>query len=301
MAAAATLLAPATAHAAFAKSDSTGKLTYTTVPGEANRLVVTSTGPGAVQLSETGHLGVFPVLIAGSGGCSGVAAQIACTGVKSVKIDTGDGDDAIAARDGLVQHIACGSGTDAVSADAGDAVGADCESVDRGSTAASAPGAQDPPAGHDPAANDPTTPGGASSADLNPLVNLVPPAIPPQTATVTASGVALVQIVCPLAAGACKGTVRLTLLGRATRARRARAAVAAARPKATTIGSARFSAKPGDKPFIRVRLNRRGRQRILRTRHTRCRLVVTTRTAAGKATTTTRTITLARRRGRKKR
>jgi hypothetical protein len=48
----------------------------------------------------------------------------------------------------------------------------------------------------------------------------------------------------------------------------------------------------GQKPFVQVRLNRRGRRRILRTRHTRCRIVVTTRSSEGKVVTTSRTITI---------
>ena len=50
-------------------------------------------------------------------------------------IDGGAGADTIKARDGEVDTILCGAGTDEVEADANDTVAADCESVDRGTDA----------------------------------------------------------------------------------------------------------------------------------------------------------------------
>jgi hypothetical protein len=126
-------------------------------------------------------------------------------------------------------------------------------------------------------------------------VNLEPPVIPSQTATVTAGGVALVRVVCPAEAGACKGTVDLVVAA-ATGGSKNRI-VAARRRKLTSLGHAKFAAKAGAKPIVHIRLNRRGRRRILRTRHTRCRVVVTTRSATGKVVTSSRTITLRPRRG----
>ena len=46
-------------------------------------------------------------------------------------IKGGAGDDMIAAQDGAVDHIACGPGADIVTADLGDRVAADCETVSR--------------------------------------------------------------------------------------------------------------------------------------------------------------------------
>jgi hypothetical protein len=185
-----------------------------------------------------------------------------------------------------VDRLQCGTGSDTGSADPSDTVGSDCESLAR--------------ATYDP--DQPATPGPAQAPGTpNALVNLLPPTIPAQTASVTASGVALVRVVCPLDAGACKGTVDLLVAGAKT-AGNANKVVAARRRKMkpikpTKVGHAKFAAKAGAKPIVHVRLNRRGRRRILRTRHTHCRVVVTTRTADGKVVTTSQNITLRPRRG----
>ena len=290
LAAAAALILPAAAQASFARVDSAGKLTYTPVIGEVNQLALSSPSPGVVRLNETGHLGVFPVWIAGSGGCSGLAAAIECTGVTSIAINTGDQADTVSARDGLAEHVACGSGADSVTADAGDSV-TDCETVDLPAEPGSDPPEPEPGA-------DPTAPGHALGADTQdagyPPVNLLPPTIPAQTAGVTASGVALVQVACPPAAGVCKGSVELVVTSGGAAARRGKI-TAARRRRTTRLGGASFVAKAGEKPIVRIRLNRRGRRRILRHRHTRCRLVVTTRTADGRTVTTARQIKLERR------
>ena len=57
----------------------------------------------------------------------------------------------------------------------------------------------------------------------------------------------------------------------------------------------------GKTSFVPVKLNRRGRRRVLRRRKLNVRLVVTTRNAAGKTVKTSRTITLRRRAARRKR
>jgi hypothetical protein len=299
LAAAALLALPASADAAFAQLDATGKLVYTTVPGEANDITVTYTSAGVAKLTEAGRLGPFPILIAGSGGCSGLAAQITCRGTTSLDIRSGDGSDRVSARNGTADKISCGSGTDSVVADPQDSVAADCESVDRGTTVIAPSGGG---ASADPATGTPPSPpvgGDAGHSGLNeqdPLVNVAPPVIPAQTVSVSTSGVAAVRVACPADAGTCRGTVALVLV-RATAKRSARVVAAAgAGPKGITLGSTKFTAKGGTKPVVPIRLNRRGRQRILRTRHTRCKIVVTTRAADGKTVTTTRSITLRPRR-----
>ncbi len=293
----AVLAIPATAHAAFA-TVSSGRLTFTAALGETNDVTVTSSAD-SIRVAEAGHLGPLPILIAGTGGCRGLAAALDCTGATSVALNTGDGNDRISARDGVVERISCGSGADSVVADATDVTGADCESVDR--PAAPAPTSsgrtdtQPPPA----PSPQPSTGGGGAAADIaSPFVNIVAPVIPHQTVAVTPSGVASVQVSCPATAGSCRGTVALVLVRSAGRAR----IVAAARPTAgIKLGSANFTAAAGTKPIVRIRLNRRGRRRILRSRHTRCRIVVTTRSADGKVVTTTRDLTLRARRTAKRR
>jgi hypothetical protein len=192
----------------------------------------------------------------------------------------GPGNDSFVARDGSVDRIDCGGGADGGSADTYDAVGSDCESV---ALAAYDPGQA--------ASTDPSAPPTTTGA----LVNLAPPTIPVQTAAVTAKGVALVRVICPADAGSCKGSVDLVVADGTEPAHNKVAA--ARRRKMTRIGHAKFAADAGAKPIVHVRLNRRGRQRILRARHTHCRVVVTTRSATGKVVTTTQSITLRPRRG----
>jgi hypothetical protein len=407
------LIAPGSAQAAGV-SVYKGKLTYTALYGEANVLVASYPGSGAVTLTETGHVGVLPVLIAPGTGCTGFGQQITCSGVSSLAVNSGDGapdyidtsavplpthvttgngndrvktgagadninthdgsdvldgglgsdvftggpgaddvvtyaghaasepvvatldgiqndgcaacgendrigldvegltggpgndtltggvgdntieggpgsdvqdggpgNDSIVARDGEADRLACGAGSDGGSADTSDVVGSDCESVQR--------------ATYDGGSAEGT--GTGTAPPVAPLTNLVPPRIPAQTATVTASGVALVQIVCPATAGVCKGTVDLVLVNASAGGHaRVVAARRSKRVKGLKLGSKTFKAKAGEKPIVHIRLNRRGRRRILRTRHTRCRVVVTTRTADGKVVTTTRNITLRARR-----
>jgi hypothetical protein len=201
-------------------------------------------------------------------------------------VDGGEGDDTLAIRDATVDRLACGAGSDGGSADPDDTIDSDCETVSRG---AGEPGP------------DPIAPGvdGPDDREAEPIpFNLAAPVIPPQTAEVTAAGVALVQVVCPADAGRCRGTVDLLLLGQSQAAKRGKVMAARRRPvkpKARRIGRAKFNAKAGTKPIVPIRLDRRGRRRVIRRRGTRCRVVVTTRSATGKTVTTTRDITLARR------
>jgi hypothetical protein len=190
----------------------------------------------------------------------------------------GPGNDTLVARDGSVDRLDCGDGSDGGSADNYDTIGSNCESV--------ALAAYDPGTGTNPAGPPATT---------NALANLAPPTIPVQTAVVTAKGVALVRVVCPPDAGACKGSIDIVVADGTAPANNKVAA--ARRRKMTRIGHGKFVAKAGAKPIVHVRLNRRGRQRILRARHTHCRVVVTTRSATGKVVTTTQSITLRPRRG----
>jgi Ca2+-binding RTX toxin-like protein len=80
--------------------------------------------------------------------------------------DGESGDDRILARDGAVDTVACGSGTDIVVADAGDVVAADCETVERDGAAQSGdtpPGGTPGGGGATPPAGGGTTPSSAPS------------------------------------------------------------------------------------------------------------------------------------------
>lgn len=133
--------------------------------------------------------------------------------------------------------------------------------------------------------------------------NALPPVIPAQTVSVGTSGVAVVQVACPEGSGGCRGTVVLDLPSATANSAKATATAVAARrrpnrkPQPTTrLGKAKFTAKEGTTARVRVRLSRRGRQRIARHPRTRARIVVTTRSADGNAVTTTQDVTLERRR-----
>jgi hypothetical protein len=242
---------------------------------------------------------------AGPNVLSGGAGNDALDGRAGVdRLDGGPGNDTFAARDGELDTLVCGDGQDGGSADAADAIGADCEAVVVPS--ALLPGSVDPgtglPAGAVPGGTVPGTDPGAANGPTGPAgvvpgstANAVPPTIPPQTVAVSASGVASVRIVCPADSGGCRGTVaiELPLAGAGAHARAAVATVSAARAtQALRLGQTRFAAKAGTTPTIHVRLNKRGRQRILRSRNAHCRISVRTVSADGKAVVTTQAVTL---------
>lgn len=214
----------------------------------------------------------------------------------------GAGSDTFAARDGEADTLTCGDGEDAGDADLADAVAGDCEAVLPPEVAPDAgtapdPGTDpDPDPGSDPGIDPVTDPSPAPDSGPAGKPNAVPPAIPAQNVSVSASGVALVRIVCPADSGGCRGTVALVLpLG--TNARRGKIAAAGAqRGKSIPLGHTRFKAKAGTSPLVGVRLSKRGRQRILRGRRGRARIVVTTRSADGKAVVSTQDVAISMRR-----
>lgn len=203
-------------------------------------------------------------------------------------VDGGAGNDRLATRDATADRLACGAGADGGDADLEDSIDADCESVVRA----------EPSAGTGPVDSDPTVPDDPAAPDEpgadEPLLNLTAPVIPPQRATVTAAGVARVRVECPADSGGCQGTIDLLLLDGTGDGAKAKV-VAARRRKPTKIGRTRFKADAGAKPIVPVKLNRRGRRRVLRGGRKRCRVVVTTRTADGKTLRSSSDITLARR------
>jgi hypothetical protein len=237
----------------------------------------------------------------------------------------GAGNDTLLARNGAADTLSCGDGADGGSADLDDAIATDCESLqvpelpvgpgetdpgttDPGSTdpdpGTSDPGTSDPgtsdPGTSDPDTSDPgtTDPGETDPGSDDPAVpdagagggNAVPPTIPAQTVGISASGVARVLVACPADSGGCRGTVTIELPQPAKK--RVRAKIARA-PRPFRLGRARFKAKAGTSKAVPVRLSKRGRQRILRSRRgRRARIVVTTRSADGKTSTITQDVTL---------
>lgn len=246
---------------------------------------------------------------AGPNALSGGDGNDALTGGGgSDSLDGGLGDDTFSAQDGVVDTLTCGAGNDVGSADLTDVVGADCEAVlpPQSPTAAlPAPATGTPGAGSgtDPANPGPADPGSGSGsghpgadppgqATTSSPANAVPPTIPQQIVGVSASGVATVKVICPAASGGCAGTVTIDLPA-ATPGKHAKQAIAAGRKSASAaIGHSRFTAKAGTAALVPVRLSKRGRQRILRSRHAHARITVTTRTAAGRTTVISQDVTI---------
>jgi hypothetical protein len=249
-------------------------------------------------------------------------------GAGSDTFNAGGGDDVVLARDGAIDGITCGTGADSGTDDDKDYTASDCEGLgevppsdpgdpgdgggdpvpggDPGNDPADPTNPADPADPADPTAGDPRSdpdrePGADSGPDsvgggLTGPLNLEPPVLLAQTAPVR-NGVAAIAIECPVDAGRCEGTVEIFLPGGGGAKAKAVGVLAKrARRRTLRIGRAKFSARAGTKPVVKVRLNRRGRRRVTRRRRVRARVVVTTRTQSGEVITTRRTITLAARR-----
>jgi hypothetical protein len=209
-------------------------------------------------------------------------------------VTAGTGADSITVRDGVADEVWCGTGSDTGLAEAADKIGSDCEALTgavSGTLVGAPPVTPEPPAPDpaDPATSDPAAPGTSTPiGPVDPQANPLPVVIPAQNPRLDSHGVAAVRVACPAGEGRCKGTVTLEVaqsdLGKA------RAAAAA---KLVEVGKARFVAKAGAKPLVRVRLSRRGRRRVLRGRKKQhCRITVATTSPTGKTLVTRRTITL---------
>jgi uncharacterized membrane protein YgcG len=359
------LCAPAAAHAASSSASVYwGVLSYHAAPGDANHVVVTSSA-STVTLTDSGP----GVTITPSYGCTGGGSTVTCSGVWTMNLSVGDGDndvdtsgsslgvnvtsgagaddiltgphadfvnagggndvidggagtdtlyggagaDTFSARDGEVDHIHCGTEADGGKADPTDSIDADCESV---ATTDPPPGGEQPSGGGGTntggsggtggaggSGGNPTGSGGGGSTSGAGEVNLAPPVLPKQSPAVSKKGVALVRVACPTGAGRCRGSVALFLVkGRVhasavvTSARRRGRHVSSARRRTPRrIGHAKFSVAAGHAAAVPIKLDRRGRRRVMRHRKLRVRMQVTTHTASGRAVRTSRTITLHRR------
>ena len=170
----------------------------------------------------------------------------------------GASNDVIQARDGEVDQVACGFGTDRVVADAVDVVSGDCEAVDRGS--ASGPGS-------------PTDPAGAAS-----------PVTLPKTLslkTLRTSGLKI-KVAC---AGPCSVSSTLTAsasIGRKLGLRRAPRTVASGKGRTTKAGTATVTLKAAKSV----------RSKLKRLRKTSFTLKTKLTPKGGKSTTFTQTVQL---------
>jgi hypothetical protein len=258
-------------------------------------------------------LAATPATVAGGAGNDALYGSSAAD-----TLDGGTGNDLFDARDATSDTLVCGDGTDSGDADASDTVAADCESIarrvvtplpdttDPGTDPTTDPGTgsdpgTDPGTGGDPSTGDDPTgtnddpgsdPGsGNDDQDTTPAANAVPASIPAQTVGVTASGLARVRVVCPADSGGCSGTVALELpTASATKHRGKVSTIRGGTP--FQLGRAKFKAAAGSAKVVPVRLSKRGRQRIVRSRgrKSRARVVVTSRRADGSTTVTTQDV-----------
>jgi hypothetical protein len=280
-------VAPA-AHAATVSATS-GRVSFVAAPGEANHLTIAPWGL-TLKVTETGTAksGAPIALTAGSGCLRLSSTSAACSGTTAT-VNLGDGNDTVNLDDGIVDSLTCGPGADGGTAETGDTVAADCETVTKPAPPVD-PGTVvdppiDPPVVEPPVVVDPPL---VDPAIVAPPSNSVPPTIPPQTVAISASGVAIVLVACPADSGGCRGVVTITLPASSSRRH---AKVAAAKKSASVkVGSARFKAAAGSTKKVPVRLSKRGRQRILRGRSRRARITVTTRSAAGTTVVTTQDV-----------
>ncbi|MEA2430083.1 MAG: hypothetical protein QOI19_556 [Thermoleophilaceae bacterium] len=291
-------VAPTAADAASV-GYSNGAITYTAAKDEANHLTVAPWGL-ALKLTDTGTKGrkATPIAVTAAAGCWQVASNAAaCPGAAAtaVNVNLGDGDDFIDAADGKVDTIACGAGNDSGTAETGDSVAADCESVTKPApTTEPAPLLPITDPITDPVIDPPTNemPVNDPEAPIAPAANSVPPTIPAQTVGVSPSGVATVRVSCPPDSGGCTGVVAIELPVVAA-SRHAKVVSGARRTPAIKLGQAKFKAAAGTTKTVAVRLSKRGRQRILRGRRTRrARITVTTRSGSGKTSVISQDVTI---------
>jgi hypothetical protein len=106
-----------------------------------------------------------------------------------------------------------------------------------------------------------------------------------------------IGVSCTAESGLCKGTIELIEQNGQLKARSVVNSARrrkASKKKATVLGRRNFSIRAGRKKNIRLRLDRRGRQRVIKKkkRKTRAKLVITMRAADGTKTTTEKNVTI---------
>jgi diguanylate cyclase (GGDEF)-like protein len=168
---------------------------------------------------------------------------------------SGGGDDTLRARDGERDDVACGSGHDAGTADASDAIAGDCDSL----------------LIHPPM-----------------LARAAPVRLQSRPVRLTRRGIAAIRLRCNAALGErCTGTVTLDVAS--SKAKKVKSSRSGRR---RIIGRARFSAGRGRLAVVKVRISRNGRRRVLRRRKLRCRVSVAVRRRDGSVATVRSKLTL---------
>lgn len=204
-----------------------------------------------------------------------------------------DGNDVFLTRDGVVDQITCGGGTDSGEVDTDDSLTADCE-----------PTVARPAAADAPPTDAPAPASGETGVATEDDAVKTPPAVAPiaitspARMTLSAKGAVTIGVTCTAESGRCKGTIELfeangrikarSVVGTARRRK-------ASRKKATLLGRGRFSVRAGGKKKVQLRLDRRGRQRVIRKKKrkkTRARLVITMTAPDGTKTTMAKNVTI---------
>jgi hypothetical protein len=195
-------------------------------------------------------------------------------------LDGGQDDDAIIARDGSADTVACGTGNDTAVVDALDVVASDCETVDRPSGPPSGGGGT--PETQPPQTDPPPV--------LTPAVSLVTGRVVP-ILTASRKGVVPVKLRCSASSKAgkrCAGTIALEMTIHVPVAKpkptRRRAADARHNRRRVNLRLARrrFAVPAGRTQKIQLRLIASARKRLSSCRRLRVRIVVTSRTAKGR-------------------
>lgn len=90
------------------------QLIYVADPGEINDVTVTQTGPGAFTVTDLGA-----IIVAGQG-CTGGGSTVTCSEANAtninVRVELGDGDDAVTVNSSVVAYLYGGAGDDTLTA-----------------------------------------------------------------------------------------------------------------------------------------------------------------------------------------
>jgi hypothetical protein len=259
---AATLFAAAPARATTVGfSFWSGTLYYFASSGQANDVTISGDSSGYTVTDTAANL-------TASYGCTLKSAnQATCLGsyVKSLYVNTGDGDDKLSLQSMTSSYVNCGTGTDTLNTPNTTAKVSYCELVNA------------------PAAIPPATP-----APTPPVAPLPPLAIGQETARMTQGGDVPLTLNCAAtAASRCTGTIVFELPKKA----KSSGVTASRRGAPNILGKDRFSVAQGKRRKVKISMTSKGRGMVKR----RKRLRVTAKLKVkqgGKTRTTTQSLTI---------
>ena len=198
-------------------------------------------------------------------------------------IDASYGNDRIFVRDGAIDAVTCGSGTDSGERDADETVGADCETV--------VPPGVDVPAEDPDQAGDGSADTGSGDPSITDPIEEIMPVVLPQAPRANPQGAIPVRVHCPRAAAAgCVGTVSVVLADDSGEA------AAARRRTVRKTGRKRFKLAAGQTKAVPVRLARRAARRLKSRRAVRMKVTVEVEVDGGQVLKSSRIVTVRERR-----